>query len=120
MSVKEKLAEGTMITATMDTGTIQGEVVGIASELGPLGYVYIIKLTNRCGKTWEKHPYSCVPMPRSLFQLADTQPWREAKKIPENMRPVPCPRCGCPIFREVNRRGRLPKCKNCGYQDLHK
>jgi hypothetical protein len=67
----EKLSEGTGITATLETGTIIGEIAGIASELGPAGYTYIIKITSRSGEAWLEYPYSCVVLPRSMFQTEE-------------------------------------------------
>jgi hypothetical protein len=120
MDAVEKLEEGTLITATTEAGTILGEVVGIASELGPFGFTYIIKIHHRGGIVWETYPYSCVVLPRSMFQLQGTQPWREAKEASESLRPVPCSKCGFPVFPEIDKKGPLPECEHCGYQDPHK
>ena len=109
----EKLEEGTMITATMESGTILGDIAGIASELGPLGFVYIIKITSRSGKAWEEYRYSCVVMPRAMFQLASTQPFKIDPKDVEDMRLIPCPRCGQPINKDGI-------CKTCGHLGFKK
>jgi hypothetical protein len=67
----EKLVEGTVVTLSNDTGTIIGEVCGIASsEVPVLGYMYIVRIINRTGKAWDDYPYSCCVLPRNYFQLA--------------------------------------------------
>lgn len=66
----EKIPEGTVVTSSLEGGTLIGEICGIANELPVVGYIYIIKITNRFGKILEEYPYSCIVLPRSCFQIA--------------------------------------------------
>jgi hypothetical protein len=68
---EEKLEEGTLVISTTNSGTITGEICGIATtEMPVIGHIYIIKITARRGKDWDKYPYSCCALPRSMLKVA--------------------------------------------------
>jgi hypothetical protein len=68
---EEKLAEGTFVVSSSDSGMITGVISGIATTQMPgIGYMYIIKIEARTGKAWDNYPYSCCVLPRSMFMVA--------------------------------------------------
>ena len=64
------LEQGTIVSINASNGTSIGEIVGVASDMGPAGIMYIVKLVNRGGQAWIDYPYSCVTVPRSMFTIA--------------------------------------------------
>ena len=64
------LEQGTVVSINASNGTCIGEVVGVASDMGPAGILYIIELANRGGQAWVDYPYRCVTVPRSMFTIA--------------------------------------------------
>lgn len=68
----EKLEEGQLVTTDFEGG-FSGEITGIAAELGPIGYMYIVKLLQRTGETWINYPYSCVVLPQSMIKAIGKQ-----------------------------------------------
>jgi len=66
----EKLPEGTVVTATIEAGTLVGTVCGIVNELPVIGYTYIIKITQCNGIAFEQYGYSCIALPQSMFKTA--------------------------------------------------
>jgi hypothetical protein len=68
MPETEKLPEGTQITSDINGG-LTGRIVGIASnEMPVVGLTYIIEITERIGVSWTLYPYSCIALPRTLFE----------------------------------------------------
>lgn len=60
---QEEMIEGAKVETDLQGG-MRGEIVGIAES----GESYIIKINERIGEVWKKHPYSCVVIPRDLLK----------------------------------------------------
>ena len=66
------LAEGTKVSITpLDfDGGATGEIVGIGPDVGHEACrMYIVKLIERTGQEWKDYKYSCVDLPRSMFEI---------------------------------------------------
>jgi hypothetical protein len=72
---EEKLAEGTYVVSNSDSGLIIGKICGLATTQIPgIGYMYIINIETRSGKDWDKYPYSCCVLPKSMFLVTHSHP----------------------------------------------
>ena len=81
---EEKLAEGTFVVSSSDSGMITGVISGIATTPMPgIGYIYIIRIMARTGKAWDNYPYSCCVLPRSMFKIAYTEEIQSVMEDPK-------------------------------------
>lgn len=64
----ETLKEGTKVSIAHNGGAT-GEIVGLGSQMVPdFCKMYIVKLIERSGQEWNDYKYSCVVLPRSMFE----------------------------------------------------
>jgi len=66
----ETLKEGTKVTIDYNGGA-SGVIVGLGAQMVPdCSKMYIIKLIERIGQEWKDYEYSCVILPKSMFELS--------------------------------------------------
>lgn len=66
------LKEGTKVSIKPlgSDGGATGEIVGLGPDVGPEACrMYIVKLIERKGQQWKNYKYSCVDLPRSMFEV---------------------------------------------------